>query len=219
MGAGEGLPVIASTGARRRSASAGWCRRAGKVWQRVLAHLIDDRLQRLGNGPLICALKCERERSGYCVSASHIAEVATAFCCAGYASGAPYTTNFAIPLLVPEEEELILLNRATERIAEVVAAKNRLVLVRVGVDAAGAGMEGVGKAVLRSLTSSEPVVSIQSIIAARVEDAAVPVVGSALSHDVDDAARRLAILRAVGVAKHLEFLNRFNRGIDENRAV
>ena len=52
-----------------------------------------------------------------------------------------------------------------------------------------------------------------------VKHAAVPVVASTAGNDVDNRTGSSAVFRAVAVTQHLEFRDRFDRRIDQNRAV
>ena len=68
---------------------------------------------------------------------------------------------FDVPLLAEEEEQLVLLNRATQRIAEVIAAQN--VFAAVGKNCSlGPG--------LRCRTGGEILIGVQGVVAAEVED-------------------------------------------------
>src|SRR5208282_17528 len=64
-----------------------------------------------------------------------------------------------------------------------------------------------------------PVIGVQSIIAARVEETAVELVFTALGRNADNSAGSLAVFRTVGVTDHLEFCNGVSRGVDQNRSV
>ena len=212
MRSGECLPVIAPIRTRSGRTLASRCGRAVEVRQRELAHLIGDPLEGLGNRPRVRTLQSCRERIDDGVTTGDIVEIATAFGGwrllvspptfgrVGYASGARYAANFPVPFLAPEEEQFILLDGTAQGVAEVIAPKNRLVLVGIGVDAARAGMHHVSEPVLSCLSRGEPVISIQSVIATRVEEATMPIVGSVFGHDVDDCARGLAVFRTVGIA-------------------
>ena len=216
----ESLPVVAAIGARRGRTLAGGCGRAGEVGQRVLTHLINHGWQWLGDRPLIRSLQCNRERIGEGVTAGDaLREIAAAFSHAGNASHVGHAADFPIPFLAPEEEQLVLLDRTAQRVAEIVTAKNRLVVVRAGIDVAGYRIKSVGEPVLRCVLSGKPVIGIQSIVAAIVENAAMPLVRSTLGHNADDSAGGLAIFCTIGVAQHLELLDGFDGRIDKNRPI
>src|SRR5579871_5207106 len=110
-----------------------------------------------------------------------------------------------VPLLVPEEEQLIFLDRSADVVTPIVVAQDRFVLVGAAINAVGYGVENVRSAIIDGVLGREPVVGIELVVAAAVEDAAMPLVGTALGHNIDHAARCLAIFRSISVADHLEF--------------
>jgi hypothetical protein len=74
--------------------------------------------------------------------------------------------------------------------------------------------------ILRLLRLFQKVIRrVELVAAARVEHVAAELVGTAARDDVDLRAAGLAELRPVAVAQDLELFDRFERGIDEDRAV
>jgi len=106
--------------------------------------------------------------------------------------------DHTVPFLRPEEENLILLpHRATDGVAEVVAAQLVLLAIRTTRQTAlfHKGVEGV-----------------QIIVTAEIIRVTVKTVFAVLGDDADLPASRLAILRAIAVALDLEFIDGVNGG-------
>src|SRR5207245_6366379 len=122
-------------------------------------------------------------------------------------------------LLASKEEELVLLYRAANRIAVVIAPQNRFVIVRIGVNRPSCRMNRTFCSVIKSLLRGKPVIGVQGIVSARVEGAAMPGVAASPSHNVDDATGSLSVFRTVSVAQQLEFSDGFEGGINKDRAV
>ncbi len=120
------------------------------------------------------------------------------------------STNFVVPLLAPEDEQFVLDDRTTDRVAPVIAGDAVAAFVRK----ASACRVSNRRALRREIRAG-----IQHSVASAVQNAAMPVVASTPGDDIDHRAGSLAILRAIAVAQHLEFGDRFDRGIDQNRAV
>ena len=111
-----------------------------------------------------------------------------------------------VPLLAVENEQFVFLNRTADGEAEIVALLNLLLEERI-------------VRILRLGAGGEIIPGIQRSVAAEVENIAVPLVGAALGHDIDDRARCHAVFRTIGIAQHLEFADRFDGGIEKNGAV
>ena len=110
----------------------------------------------------------------------------------------------AVKFLAPEDEELVLLDRATSLIAEVVVA----------VDF------GLVRLVVRQFTLLiEVFVGIQAIIAVEEAAVAMPLIGAALGDQGNLSAGRLAELRLVVRGQDLYFLDRIQIDGDMGPAV
>src|SRR5882762_9074428 len=114
-------------------------------------------------------------------------------------------TAFFVPLLRPEEKQLVLLDRPAYGVAVIVAPQKVLLPAnRIADDAAG------------FLLPKEKVFGIKLVVAAEIVDVAVIFVSAGLGDEVDLGAAGAPILRTVAVAQNLKFLNRIHRGINEN---
>src|SRR4029077_4174497 len=155
---------------------------------------------------LSAQLKCRRETCNHRIAASYsTGEIAIEFCGIGDTTRSGHPPNFPIPLLAPKEEQLVFLYRAPKRVAVVIAPQNRFVVVRIGVNRPSCGINHTFCSVIKSLLRRQPVISIQGIISARVEGAAMPGIAASPSHNVDHATRSLPVFRTVSVAQQLEF--------------
>src|SRR3974390_1020781 len=135
-----------------------------------------------------------------------MAEVAVALRHGRNAEIARISALLFIPFLAVEHEQFVFLDRTADGETVVVALFDLLRKKRIvrflGLSAGGEFIPG-----------------LQRRVTAEVEYIAVPLVGAALGHDIDDRARRHAVFRSIGVAQHLEFADRFNGGIKQNSAV
>src|SRR3974390_225432 len=139
-------------------------------------------------------------------AATRIGEVAVPLGHRRNAEIARISALLVIPFLAVEHEQFVFLDRTADGESEVVALFDLLL------------DEGIVR-VLRLGAGGEIIPGIQRGVTAEVEYVAVPLVGAALGHDVDDRARRHAVFRSIGVAQHLEFADRFDGGIKQNSAV
>ena len=98
-----------------------------------------------------------------------------------------HAAYFAPPFFRPKEEQFVFLDGPAESVSKVVGPQF------------GPGLAG---------GIQEKVVGIQLVIAEELVDRAMKFVGSGLGNQVDLRAARRRAVRAVGVARHLEFFDR-----------
>src|SRR5258708_6585878 len=109
-----------------------------------------------------------------------------------------------VPFLVPKEEQLVLLDRAADGIAPVIAAE--LVFTVQGQSFAG-------------VARGEIAVRRKAVVAPGVESTSVKIIGATAGNNADDSTRRLPVFRAIAIGEHLEFGDRLVRGINQDGAV
>src|SRR5258707_5012863 len=114
----------------------------------------------------------------------------------GHAPGVYSSGNLAIPFLGPEEKDFVLLDRPTNGVSKVVAAK----LGRMGPRIVGLKIGVVG---------------VQDVITSEVIGAAVKLVGAALRDQGDLAPGISAVLGSIAVPLDLELLNGINGRINK----
>ena len=116
----------------------------------------------------------------------------------GHVGGALPSAKLAVPLLRPEEEELVLDDRSAQVVPKIIAAQH----------------------VLRNAVQIVEVIScVQLVIATEIEHAPMELIGSTSSNDVDNRAHRLAVFGTVAVAQDLKFLDRVNGGVYQNGSI
>src|SRR5690242_9574437 len=154
---------------------------------------------------------CAARNVWNCRTAAYaLREVAGALSSGGHAGSSRLSANFLIPLLAPEEEQLVLQNRTTKGIAIIIPSK--LVLPAIG--------KGLAISLGRRLSPGRKVFTrIQQIVAPKVERATMKRIRSAARCDVNHRSGGLPIFGAIGVAQHLEFGDRVHGRIDQDRAV
>src|SRR5436189_3711923 len=105
---------------------------------------------------------------------------------------------FATPLLIPEKENPVLLDRATEVEAIVVVFQLRFWL---------------------TCPIQEEIRGVQFIAAIKLEASAVKLIAAAFSDEINDRALRLTVLGAEAITLNAKLLNRIDRRKDQQRSI
>src|SRR5215467_7252132 len=131
------------------------------------------------------------QRGNHLSTGSARAKVALSLCRGWNTSLTIDASDFVVPFLIPEEEQFVFLDWPANVVAPVVMPQDWFVLVRTAVNAARHRIKDVCSPVVDGVLGREPIIGIKLVVATAVEHAAMPLVGAAFGHNVNDRAASL----------------------------